>query len=290
MSFGQGGPQWGPGDHQGSPMGTNETPDWAALAEASESRNKRRKWLMIGGGALATAAIGGIVAIAVVSANSNNEGGNKSADELPPSQSIPSNGDTPGPTFSSAKPPPPPDPKDFISSAKKDKAPLSVDTLFYGKTFTKGATVYKKGATSTAKKCSDAARGKLATILDKNGCDQVFRATYSRDGMAVTVGVAVFDTEEQASKAKQQVPAREAGNIRSLSGKGVPGFCNTVVCYTSVNSYGRYAYFTTAGFTNGKKVTEKDQKVFTIGKDIAGFAFQQIYARGKAQASAAAAG
>ncbi len=54
MSFGQGGPSWGPGE--------SRTPDWAALADESAARGRRKKWLLIGGGALATAAVAAIVA------------------------------------------------------------------------------------------------------------------------------------------------------------------------------------------------------------------------------------
>ncbi|NBE50047.1 hypothetical protein [Streptomyces boluensis] len=280
MSFGQGGPQYGPG----APQDQGSTPDWAALAEASEARSKRRKWVMVGGGALATAVVAGIVAVAVVSANSKNEA--KDPDELPPSQSIPNSTSSGGPTFAETKPPPPPDPKEFISSAKKDKAPLSVQSLFPGTKFTKGAVVYKKGATDATKKCAGVTQGKLGSVLNANDCSQLMRVTYSKDGIAVTVGVAVFDTDKQAQKAKDQ--ADRDGNVTSLSGKGVPTFCRTSTCFTTINSYGRYAYFTTAGFTNGKTVTEKDEKVFTVAKDLQGLAFQQIHKRGEMQASAAA--
>lgn len=282
MSFGQGGPQWSPGgpqDHDAS-----QTPDWASLAEAAEARNKRRKWLMVGGGALATAVIAGIVAVAVISANSKNEA--KNPDDLPASEEIPNSTSSAGPTFAETKPPPPPDPKEFISSAKKDKAPLSVESLFPGSKFTKGAAVYKKGATDATKKCASATQGKLGSVLNANDCGQLLRVTYSKDGVAVTVGVAVFDTDKQAQNAKQQ--ADRDGNVTSLDGKGVPTFCRTSVCFTTINSYGRYAYFTTAGFTNGKTVTEKDENVFTVAKDLQGLAFQQIHKRGEMQASAAA--
>ena len=98
MSFGQGGPQWGSGgqhhdpynSRQGAPDSFNpfgagrgaqdpDTPDWAALAEASAARTRRKRWLLIGGGALATAAVAGIVATAIVS--SNDSGDNRSKEK-----------------------------------------------------------------------------------------------------------------------------------------------------------------------------------------------------------------
>ncbi|NUR43913.1 MAG: hypothetical protein HOV73_27920 [Streptomyces sp.] len=294
MSFGQqGGPQsqwdpWKPNSQQpwnGADDG--RTPDWAALAEASETRNKRRKLLFIVGGALATAAIGTAVAMAVVSANGGDEASTTSS--LPATADIPSQSAT-DPSFAPTSAPPPLDPKDFVSSKNKDTAPLSAEILFPGTQLTMGETVYKKGATADTKKCASAANanGTLGKILTANGCTRVMRVSYMKDGVAVTVGVAVFDTEAQAKKAKGQADNKSV--IASLSGDGVKAFCNAAVCRTTTNSYGRYAYFTTAGFLNGKNVTEKSTKVESIGNDLAEFAFRQIRRRGQAQASAAAAG
>ncbi|MBA2948153.1 hypothetical protein [Streptomyces himalayensis] len=287
MSFGQGGPQWGPGGPDAGPPNWgsgSDTPDWAALAEASEARARRRRWLWIGGSALATVVVGALVAMAVVSANSSSAS-NQPADELPTSADIPSDTTQPGPSFEATTAPPPLDPKDFVSSVKKDTAPLSADTLFPGSSLTMGERIYKKGSTSSTTKCATAVRGALAKVLTSNDCTRVIRATYSRKGVAVTVGVALFDTEAKATKAKQEW---DKGNVASLSGSGVPAFCTTAVCRSTANSYGRYAYFTVSGFTNGKNVTQKDSAVFTTGDDLAEFTFRQIRRRGEAQASAAA--
>ncbi|WP_225099770.1 hypothetical protein [Streptomyces sp. CoH27] len=287
MSYGQGGPQsqwdpWKPNSQQPwSSGGDDGTPDWAALAEASETRNKRRKLLFIGGGAIATIAVGTAVAMAVVSANgSNNASGNPT--NLPASASA--NGSA-TPSFAPTSAPPPLDPRDFISTAKKDKAPISADTLFPGTQLTVGTTVYKKGATADTTSCASAAGGKLPQILTANSCTRLIRATYTNGGIAATIGVALFDTQDQATKVKQQ--AAKNAMVRSLSGKGVKDFCNAAVCLTTANSVGRYAYFTTVGFTDGKNVTNKDSKVFGTGNDLQQFTFDQIIRRGKAQASAA---
>lgn len=278
MSFGQGGPPWGPGGPQ--------TPDWAALAEASEARARRRKWLLIGGGALATAGVAAAVAIGVVSANSDGaSASNKPASELPTSADIPGTSTAPEPSFEATTPPPPPDPKDYISSAKKDKAPLGPDTFFPGTKLTSGERVYRKGATDSTKRCAAVTQPALAAVLTKNKCTEVLRATYARKGIAVTVGVAVFDTEAQATRASKQA---EDGLVTSLPGKGVAPFCRTTICRGTYNAYGRYAYFTTTGFLNGEDVTTKDRNAYRVGDDLARFAFHQINRRGEAQASAAA--
>ncbi|MEV6171123.1 hypothetical protein AB0L99_23160 [Streptomyces sp. NPDC051954] len=294
MSFGQGGPQsqwdpWKPNSQQ-QPWsdGDTRTPDWAALAEASESRNKRRRLLLVGGGALATVAIGAAVAVAVVSANGDSEASGNPSSQLPSTADIPSASGATDPSFAPTSAPPPLDPKDFIATKSKDTAPLGAQILFPGTQLTMGETVYKKGPTADTKNCASAVndQGTLGKVLTANGCTRMLRVTYLKDGVAVTVGVAVFDTEAKATKAKGQ--ADDKSIIASLSGGGVKPFCNSALCRTTTNSYGRYAYFTVAGFFNGKDVTTKDTKVFQIGDDLAEFTFRQIRRRGEAQASAAA--
>ncbi|MFE9096029.1 hypothetical protein [Streptomyces sp. NPDC007264] len=289
MSYGQGEPQWDPWkpssqQHQWGSQGA--TPDWAALAEASEARNRRRRLLLILGGALATVAVGTAVAMAVVSANGDTGASGKPTRELPGTAGIPSQSADADPSFAPTSAPPPLDPMDFISSAAKDTAPISANTLFPGTQLTMGTNVYKKGPTASTAKCASAVRGTLPAVLTKNGCTRLMRASYTKDGVAVTVGVALFDTAAQATKAKQQADGRSI--LTSLTGQGVPTFCRTTVCRSTTNSYGRYAYFTLAGFTGGKDVTAKDAKVFAAGDDLAEFAFRQIRRRGEAQASAAA--
>ncbi|MGW0999326.1 hypothetical protein [Streptomyces sp. NPDC002520] len=289
MSYGQGGPQsqwdpWKPNSQQPWSGGDDGTPDWAALADASASRNKRRRLLFIGGGALATIAVGTAVAMAVVSANSDNKASGNPGD-LPASASLPS-GTATAPSFAPTSAPPPLDPKDFISSAGKDKAPLSADTLFPGTRLTMNSTVYKKGATADTGSCASATGGTLPKILTSNGCTRLIRATYTDGDIAVTVGVAVFDTQAQAAKAKSQT--NDSSIVRSLSGKGVKPFCAGAFCRSTRNAVGRYAYFTISGFTSAKDVTKKDTQVFRTGDDLAEFTFNQIYRRGQAQASAAA--
>jgi hypothetical protein len=288
MSFGQGGPQsqwdpWKPQSQQPWSSGGGQSPDWAALAEASEARNKRRRLLLVGGGALATVAIGAAVAVAVVSAGGDNQA-NSPASQVP-SAGIPSESAA-APSFAPTSAPPPLDPKDFIATAKKDKAPLSPDTLFSGTQLTMNETTYKKGPTADTENCASASGGTLPKILTANDCTRLIRVTYTRGGIAVTVGVAVFGTEAQADKARGE--ANKRSYVKSLSGGGVKAFCESGFCRTTSNSYGRYVYFTNAGFTNGKDVTPEDTAVFKTGNDLAQFTFDQIHRRGQAQASAAA--
>ncbi|MBL1099338.1 hypothetical protein [Streptomyces coffeae] len=278
MSFGQGGP-YGPGGGAPQPP----TPDWNALADDTAARGRRRTWLLAGGGLLATGAVAAIVAIAVTSGDNKGSGSNASASRLPTPQDLPSGSSTPEPTFSNVAPPAPPKPLDIISSAKRDKAPLSAGTLFPEKKAVTQGRGYTKAATSTASNCASVAQGGLAPALSGNGCRKLFRATYSRNGVAVTVGVAVFDTKAAAEKAKKQAE----GGVAALTGGGV-NFCHGPVCRRSTNAIGRYAYFTISGYTSGKSVTTSDTKALGAGRDLADYAFRRILARGNTQASAAA--
>ncbi|MFC8759449.1 hypothetical protein ACFUAG_01810 [Streptomyces sp. NPDC057193] len=263
-------------------QGGGATPDWSALADASASRNRRKRWLMIGGGALAALVVGAIVATAVVATGKKND--EAKGGGVPVGTVSPTDSPTPEPTFSSVAPPPPPNPKDYITDPRKDRAPLTAEGLFPGTKLTMNKRPYKKGATSATTNCAAVTQNGLGAVLKRNGCQRVLRATYVQDGVAITVGIAVFPSEAAAVKAKNQA----TGGIAPLVGAGVKEFCRATVCLRRANSIGRYAYFTQAGFTDGKKVTKAHRPVFQASDDLGTFAFNQIYARGKAQASAAA--
>ncbi|MDT0448883.1 hypothetical protein [Streptomyces hesseae] len=252
------------------------TPDWAAMADTAD-RDRRRKWLLIGGGVLATAAVAAIVATAVVLSDKGDK-------NLPAAEKLPSaSSGSPEPTFSKAATPPP-NPREFISSQEKDTAPLTVKTLFPHSRPSLDKRVYQRAAQDTATDCASVAQGGLGQVLADNGCRQVLRSTYVRDGVAVTVGVAVFDTKAAADKAKEQ----STGNIAPLTGEDAASFCQGTACRLSANAEGRYAYFTIAGFTNGSAVTSEDTKALQAGRDVAGYTFRRIMARANAQAAAAA--
>ncbi len=237
--------------------------------------------MIAGAGALATVVVAGIVAFAVMS-----EGGGGGSASDKPSETLPTPKDLPSssgePTFED-EPPPPPPPRDFVSDAKRDKAPLSVGTLYPSSSVKVNGRPYKRTSTDTSKDCADAAHAGLGPVLSKNGCESLFRATYTHRGLAVTVGIAVFDDAKTAAKVKQQYKP----NLVALKGGGVPDFCRTVTCRTTANSFGRYAYFTIAGRTNGKPSTSADAKAEQAGRDGSTYAYARILKRGKDQAAKA---
>ncbi|MER7395870.1 hypothetical protein ABT381_10170 [Streptomyces sp. NPDC000151] len=276
MSFGQGGP-YGPG---GSGPSAPSTPDWAALAEESESRGKRKRLLMIGGGVLATLAVAGIVATAVITSN----GGSNKPNALPSPQKLPDEPADPKPTFSDVTVPPPPDPMDYITDAGKDTAPLTTASLFPEKQLTAGGRVYPKATTGSTGSCTSVAQGGLGPVLEKHGCEKLLRATFSREGVAVTVGIARFDTKAAATAVKNEYK----NNLAALSGGKVAPFCQATACRTSANAAGRYAYFTIAGYLNGKAVVGSETQALQASRDGAAYAWNRIMQRGRDQADAAA--
>ncbi|MCM2421084.1 hypothetical protein [Streptomyces sp. RKAG293] len=263
------GPAAGPGAFPQSPQ-TN-APDWGALAAQREAAAKRRKLFMVGGGALAAVAVAGIVAAAVVASNKTDGKPKAGPTTTAPSQPLP-----PEPSFSSVAPPPPKNPLDYISTAKKDTAPVSAETLFPGKLMTIAGRTYTRTAGTQTTSCAAAATDGLATALPQNHCRQVIRATYVLGGSAVTVGVAVFDDKAPALKAKATPRF-----LLPLNGGGVSTFCHNVSCWTTSNAVGRYAYFTISGPKNGTTATAADTASKQAGTDASNFAFERIVQRGK---------
>ncbi|MFG2224205.1 hypothetical protein ACIBK8_11460 [Streptomyces sp. NPDC050161] len=276
MSFGHGGPFDGPG-------GSGSTPDWEALAEESEAGAKRKRWLLIGGGALATVVVAGIVATAVVSSNSGGSDGKPTAHGSASGSAV--EPDAPHPSFSDVSVPPPPNPRDYITDPQKDKAPFTPATLFPDKKMVIGEHTYPRTATAASKDCTEAAQGALGSLLKHSGCTSLLRATYAKSGVAVTVGVAVFDSAAAADHVKDKAP----NNLAPLSGGSVDEtFCRGTACRMTTNATGRYAYFTIAGYLDGKRVTNASAPVIKIGRDGESYAFARIIQRGKDQAEKAA--
>ncbi|MGW1195566.1 hypothetical protein ACWD4B_06840 [Streptomyces sp. NPDC002536] len=263
--------------HQPPPPAT--TPDWAQLADDTAARGRRRKLLLVGGGVLGAGAVAAIVATAVVMTGKSDpsDKADTAGGRLP---SAPASAE---PTFAPVAPPSPPDPREFISGADKDKAPITTQSFFpQAEPVMSPGAAYRRIATDTAADCTNAAEGGLGQVLKDNGCRQVLRATYLRDGVAVTVGVAVFDTKAAADKAKDQ----STGNVTPLPGDDGTAFCRGTTCRSSANAEGRYAYFTVAGRTDGTAVTADDTKALAAGRDAGGYVFRRILARGSEQAAA----
>lgn len=172
---------------------------------------------------------------------------------------------------------------DFLTTADKDKAPLAPEDLFPGKKLTMGDRLYRKGAVASTTNCAGAGKDGLGAVLQKHGCTRVIRATYERDGVAVTVGVALFEDEATALKAKQDAK----GGIAPLAGDGVDTFCRATVCLRRSNALGRYAYFTQAGFADGRR-SPAGRRRLPDQRRPGHLHLQPDLRTGRAQASAAA--
>ncbi|MHA6760574.1 hypothetical protein [Streptacidiphilus sp. PAMC 29251] len=263
----------------GTPADPDPRPD-PADAEPRTDRDRPRRLLWLG---VAVVALIGLVGACTALLGSHSvkpvaEKAPSTAPALPlPSAATPT---TPAPAPSPAGP----DPVALISSAGTDTAPLSAVTLFPGKSVTVHGHSYTQALTS-ASACAPAATPPLAAVLAKNGCRQLFRASYTSGTTAVTVGVAVFDSAAQAAAVKQQALA---GNLQPLAGGALPAFCHAVACRLSVNAFGRYAYFTVAGYTTGKPVPAADTSALAAGTDMNAMAFENLATRARAEAATAA--
>jgi hypothetical protein len=235
--------------------------------------------MMLVGGIVAIAVIAGGVATAVVMSGKSSDksiadpsasGSTGTAQPLPPE-----------PSFSSVAPPPPVNPLDYISTAAKDKAPITAGSLFPGKQFVMGGRTYTKTNTATSTNCSAAARDVLAGALPANGCSKVIRATYTNGKVAVTVGIAVFADDKHAAKLHGT-----AHYIAPLNGGGVADFCHAVACQMTSNAVGRYAYFAISGYKNGQTLPTTDKVALQAANDASNFAFQRIIQRGRDAAQA----
>lgn len=263
------------------PAGEARTPDWGALAEQQEAAGaKRRKVLMLTGGIVAIAVVAGGVATAVVMSGKSSDhtiaGSGPSGGTATTTGTLP-----PTPSFSSVAPPPPLNPLDYLSSAAKDKEPLTPDSLLPGKQFLMNGRVYVKTATAVTANCPAGARSALAGALGANGCRKLIRATYTSGTTAVTVGVAVFDDPAHALKLQ-----KTAQYIAPLNGGGVKDFCHAVACRMTSNSVGRYAYFAIAGLKDNKTITASDKVALQSANDASNYAFQRLIQRGHDEAAA----
>ncbi|MGK5529161.1 hypothetical protein [Streptomyces sp. URMC 129] len=281
MSYGQGGPAWVPG-------GSN-TPDWDALAADAERRRGRRRLMLIGGSVLAALTISTLVALAIVNQSDDERVGASGTPSatLPDASGLPSGSDDAEPSFEETTLPPLPQPREFISDADKDLAPFEADTFWAGDSMEIDGRAYARAATDSVTDCAGATSPDLGAVLAEHGCTALLRATYTGEGVAVTVGVAQFPTEEDAQAARED--AGGAGKyLLALTGGDAPSFCQLGGCRTTTNQVGRYTYFTIAGNSDGSPDSGDGTPAQQAARDGNDHAFASIIQRGEAQASASA--
>ena len=144
-------------------------------------------------------------------------------------------------------------------TAKKDTAPLSAGHPLPGQEADDGRPRLRQGRHGPHRRTAPSAtQGALGAVLD----EQRLRPGHPRH---------LQQGRHRGHRRRRRLRHRGAGQEgrRSrrraasppLPGAGVPAFCQggRSAARTS-NSYGRYAYFTVAGFTNGKDVTKGDTK------------------------------
>ncbi|MFR9675264.1 hypothetical protein [Streptomyces sp. TR06-5] len=263
---------------QGDPFGSGgSTPDWAALAEESERKGAaRRRRLVIGGAAVATLLVGGIVAVAVTTGSGGSPSDGPSQ-ALPSPETLPPE---PEPSFEDKLPPAPP--QDYLKDPEKDTAPLSTDTLFPEAKALVNGRDYTRAAKDATTDCASVASDALGKLLEQHDCRKLFRATLHNGGLAVTVGIAVLPTEQDAAAVKSDYEP----NVDALSGGAVPEYCTDVECRTTVNSLGRYAIMTLAGHVDGEPAGDDDEPAKQAAIDGSNYGYERLVDRGRRQAEA----
>ncbi len=265
--------------------------DFVAMAERGEAARRRKRRFRL---ATALVVIGGLAAVGgtlLATGSRSGKAQHTAAPQVRASATAPTSAaaaaPTPAPTTAAPPSPAASAPASLLavlSAANSDSAPLTAAALFPARATGPGGQVYSLAAT-TASACASAVTAPLAAVLAKNGCEQLFRASYSSGGTAVTVGIAVFAGAGPAAAVKSEA----TGNLVSLPGGPLHPFCRGVVCRLSVNSVGRYAYFTVAGYTDGKPVPATDTLALTAGADMERLVIQSLQARARAEAAHAGA-
>ena len=258
--------------------------DFVAMAERGESARRRKRRLRL---ATALVVIGGLAAVGgtLLATGSAARPHSAAAGNRPTAPTTAAAPTTPTPVPTSAAPSAPAASAPasllaVLSAASSDSAPLTAAGLFPARATGPGGQVYGLVATA-ASGCAPAVTPPLAAVLARNGCEQLFRASYTSGGTAVTVGIAVFAGAGPAAAVKSGA----TGNVESLAGGPLHPFCRGVVCRLSVNSVGRYAYFTVAGYTDGKPVPAADTQALTAGADMERLVIQSLQARARAEAA-----
>ncbi|WP_165950242.1 hypothetical protein, partial [Actinomadura sp. GC306] len=112
--------------------------------------------------------------------------------------------------------------------------------------------------------CSQAAEPEIAEIVARHGCRAVLRATYvdQLEGVAVTVGVAVFADPFKADRAYKELPrtksSQGSGSVSpALHAAPFPGtasarFDDAARQHRTIDRGGPYVVLTTSGQTDGR--------------------------------------
>ena len=246
MSYGQqGGPQsqwdpWKPQSQQPWNSGGGHSPDWEALAEAAEAAQATPGGLLIGGCALATLAIGTVVALA-----SSRRAAKHGATPRPPCPPLRPPEPDRRPRRSPRPRPAPAGPARLHRQRQQGHGPVRARHPLHGERAW-ARPAYEKGPTAGTRNCArrtgaTSAQGPHRERLHRPDTRDLHHGQDRGDGRRRP-----FDTEDQAAGPRG---AASDGFYMSapLSGGDAPPFCEAGFCRTTSHHLGRYAYFTIAG-------------------------------------------
>jgi hypothetical protein len=222
-----------------------------------------RRPLLIGGG-VAAAALVAALAFAGVKAMSG------SSDESPaqPTASAQSR-----PPARAGKTPP----TTSIDSEKTDRRPLSLSEVFPNTKIMISGRPYKQDKTSVNHQCGLAARGAMATALDRGRCRSVVRATYvdGKKKYAVTTGVAVMPTRAAALTVSKAGDPSGYEWFRGMRGK-VATKIDQAGGYASSTVRGRYIVYSYAQYADGTRPQPTDPVLKNLTRQFIAYAVRPI--------------
>lgn len=132
--------------------------------------------------------------------------------------------------------------------------------------------------------CASATDPAAATVLDRDGCSAMLRATYvdETDSFAVTVGAAVLPGSAQASTAAQAMANADSSGslgatVTAMPFKGTPAgqFTDRQRQLAGVVSRGTYVVLFTVGYTDSrhlqrvKEDSYTDDEMKSVGRGVA---------------------
>jgi len=233
----------------------------------------RRRLLVIGGGAAAVL----LISLAFIGVKAASGPAEPAAAPSTPPQSAAT------PLAQSATPTPRPSrtAASSIDSERTDRRPLAFTEVFPSSTILLGGRTYKQDKISVNHQCGLAARGAMATALERGKCRSVVRATYvNGKKYAVTTGVAVMPTRTAALTVNRAGDPSRYEWFRGMRGK-VATKIDQAGGYASSTVRGRYIIYSYAQYVDGTRPEAGDQALRALTRQFIAYAVRPIERRAR---------
>ena len=236
-------------------------PDWSALADQHQAKTKRKRLLLSLAGVVALVLVGGGIAFGTGALGSGTAKKTHTQAQGTPTP-------RPQPSSSSASPSAPSSP----SPAPSHGTTLTASGVLTAQTLHINNMTYTRKNIDTTSPCWKDTGDGLGSVLSSNNCTLIMRATYVAGNSSVTVGIADFPTQANATAAQ----VAYTGTLAPLLyGTGISAFCQNVSCATTHAVYGHFTYYTVAGPSNDA-AGKHDPASIAAGTGLSAYALNQI--------------